>query len=65
MIYSIVVICCQISENGNIKLGRITVWFTDMPIFWDNDILQEHELRSDELENSMCQHVIIAKILFC
>ena len=48
------VICCRIPENGNIKLGRITVRFADMPIFRDNGVLQERELRSDELGNSMC-----------
>ncbi len=61
----IVAICCQIPENGNIKLERITVRFADMPIFQDNSVLQECELRSDELENSMCWHVIIAGIPFC
>ena len=59
------VICCRILENGNIKLRWITVWFADMLIFQDNDVLQECELRSDELENSMCWHVIIAGIPFC
>ena len=59
------VICCRIPENGNIKLGRITVRFADMPIFQDNSILQERELRSDELGNSICRHVIIAGIPFC
>ena len=57
-------ICYQILENGNIKLGRITVRFADMPIFQDNSILQERELRSDKLGNSMCRHVIITGIPF-
>ncbi len=61
----IVAICCWILENRNIKLGRITVRFADMPIFRDNGVLQERELQSNELENSMCRHVIIAGILFC
>ena len=61
----IVTIYCQILKNRNIKLGWITVQFADMPIFQDNGILQEHELRSNELENSMYQHVIIAEIPFC
>ena len=50
-------ICCRILENGNIKLGQITVRFADTPIFQDNSVLQEYELRSDELGNSMCQYV--------
>ena len=58
-------ICCRIPENGNIKLGRITVRFADTLIFQDNGILQERELRSDELENSMYRHVIIVGIPFC
>ncbi len=59
------VICCRIPENGNIKLGRITVRFADTLIFRDNSVLQERELRSDELRNSMCRYVIIAGIPFC
>ena len=61
----IVVICYQIPENENIKLGWITVRFADMPIFQDNGVLQERELQSDELGNSMYWHVIIAGIPFC
>ncbi len=58
-------IYCRIPENGNIKLERITVRFANTLIFRDNGVLQERELRSDKLENSMCRHVIIAEIPFC
>ena len=60
----IMMICCLILENRNIKLEQITVWFANMLIFQDNNVLQERELRNDELENSMYQHIIIAGILF-
>ncbi len=61
----IVTICYRILKNGNIKLRRITVWFANMLIFQNNDVLQECELRSNELGNSMYQYIIIAEIPFC
>ena len=58
-------ICYIILKNRYVKLGWIIILFADPLIFWDNGILQLHNLWSVELENSTWEYLIIVGLFFC